>query len=349
VYYVTIPVDIQLRPGELDFEIYVNDSFLGKMNPLFAKAVFGYGGEVPSADGFAIRTEEQIKNISMVNTKDLLFVQERHLDFTGYTFEQSVVQDVFEGRYNGNGKNIIGVVIDGSNSNAAGLFGHNKGSVEGVTLAGPTEITGGAIVGGIAGVNDALGTISNCIVTGGGKDLDVVITGTGSVGGIAGLNLGAIENCIVIEEEDMGLVALDGESGKVGGIAGTNGAGGKIEGCSIDGLDTGLGIAGVNDGSIINCVIDGDPIDDEINDKQTEDTGLAAMTDGDKTDGAEQTDDSDDEWNAEEGPDEEIIDAGKDPDEEPDDPGDTEEGGDAAPEKETEGSSQSGLSAGDTE
>ena len=86
----------------------------------------------------------------------------------------------FSGHFDGGGHTISGIRICQDNKDYQGLFGYiENGEVKNVILA-DTRITGRVEVGGIAGVNDGFGDVSNCYFTsttitgknGNGDDLD---------------------------------------------------------------------------------------------------------------------------------------------------------------------------------
>ena len=148
----------------------------------------------------------------------------------------------FSGSLTGNGNMVggiaaqnVGTVSDCTNN--ASINCTNNGSVQ---AAGPA-------VGGIAGQNT--GTVSSCNNT-------ASVTVTGSYygrGGIVGANQNSILNCT-----NSGSVTSEGWS--IGGIAGNNGLGASISGCTSygnvqgtgkDGYNVG-GIAGMNGGTITN-------------------------------------------------------------------------------------------------
>lgn len=101
---------------------------------------------------------------------------------------------LFEGNYNGDGYNIIGLYINCPEQNV-GLFGQLAGTVENVSIIN-CNITG-AFIGGIAShgqntiINNYLHTpqIINCVVTG-------ILNGSGRCGGIADNMGGNIVNCV---------------------------------------------------------------------------------------------------------------------------------------------------------
>lgn len=74
----------------------------------------------------------------------------------------------------------------GTGKNIGGIAGSNSGAISSCTFAGTIE--GETNVGGIAGINEASGSIYNSAVSG-------TITGIHSTGGVAGRNLGQVMGC----------------------------------------------------------------------------------------------------------------------------------------------------------
>ena len=194
----------------------------------------------------------------------------------------------FKGSFDGNGFYITGLYCDGTNS-LGGLFGVLEGAeVKNVNLdfalvetrdyaglvaaklTGESSVSGcvayGSVIGkqtvlacvsgGIAGTVDETSSISDCCVYG-------AVTGanafSSNVGGIAGLNKGAIEKC-TFSGRAFGVTILF--SANVGGIAGTNN--GTLEGCLAQGSvgaesavvvseSNAGGIAGYSEGEISQC------------------------------------------------------------------------------------------------
>lgn len=154
----------------------------------------------------------------------------------------------------------------GTAGKIGGIAGINCGSIRGCTFTG--SISGAAIVGGIAGVNETTGQISTCTVQG-------VITAEHFTGGIAGQNLGSVIKCvnnssintsaaeITLDLESMNLENLNSTENisghtDTGGIAGFSS--GILSGCSNYGTigyqhmgyNVG-GIAGRQAGYLDNC------------------------------------------------------------------------------------------------
>ncbi|MGH3261701.1 MAG: beta strand repeat-containing protein, partial [Trebonia sp.] len=112
----------------------------------------------------------------------------------------------FTGTLNGLGHTIAGLTIQLPGSDDVGLFGFSSGAIQSVGLTG-AAVTGGAYsVGGLVGLNH--GAISNSYVTG------IVTASLNSTGGLAGRNYGTISG----SHMDGTVNAVD----NVGGLAGLN-------------------------------------------------------------------------------------------------------------------------------
>ncbi len=140
----------------------------------------------------------------------------------------------FAGTFDGNGKTITGLVVNKGARSDAGFIVLNYGTVKNLTLK-DAEITGTSTVGAVAVVNS--GTIENCHVTG-----ESVITGEigNQVGGVVSMNYATILACHVAKG-----CKVSGKN-QVGGIAGDNYK--EITGCyalcSLTGDDEVGGISG---------------------------------------------------------------------------------------------------------
>ena len=187
------------------------------------------GYTIESDGNYTVNNEKGLKNLAeLVNNgaTDINITLDTDLTLTGEWTPIGTYDNPYTGTFDGNGKTITGLTVTGSND-YTGLFGRigEDGTVKNVKLT-DVEVTGGNIVGGVAGQND--GTVENCSVDG-------TVTGTGltDTGGIVGINYGKISGC-----KAEGTVT---GSVNVGGIAG-NGApnydtgtgnliGSTIEGC----------------------------------------------------------------------------------------------------------------------
>lgn len=235
-----------------------NDVSCGKIIPHFAKGVNDW-----NPTSYAIRTPQQMRNISALTTTDpfypgtsgKVFIQELDLDFSntkssigGGSLTVSVVDDHFggtyNGKYNGKSKSISNVTINAS-GDFVGLFSQGAAAINDITLKS-SSITGGNYVGGIVGKNYGIyGDIKRPRVIGtdnaAGK---MIIKGATNVGGIAGINYAKItgntEMLAVTEvtvAEVSGWVDITGTGNSVGGIVGDNDAGGVIKTVLVNGVN----------------------------------------------------------------------------------------------------------------
>ena len=140
--------------------------------------------------------------------------------------------------------------------NVGGIAGNNAGTISGEENTG--DVSGNDNVGGITGNNGGTGIVedstNNGTVTGGG---------TGA-GGIAGRNDGTLK-------DDTNTAPVAGKD-DVGGIAGTNGTNGTVEGCTNSGNVTSTGDGGGKPGAIIgnNQNTNGDAVKDDYYQKTDE-------------------------------------------------------------------------------
>lgn len=196
------------------------------------------------------------------------------LDLSGSDF---TLVPIFGGTFHGNGHTISGFFFDkkgsksglfrtltesavvedltvegdlspqGSASQVGLLAGENYGIINRCTAQG--SVSGQQDIGGLIGLNGESGCIVSCTST-------TVVTGVTNAGGIAGQNLGTVENCINTGEIN---TQADQETPtNVGGIAGLSR--GAIQGCTNSGAvgyqHVGYnmgGIAGLQSGEISGC------------------------------------------------------------------------------------------------
>lgn len=121
----------------------------------------------------------------------------------------------YSGNFDGNGHTISGLKT--TNAAYAGLFGYVTGTVSNLTVTGEITYIGynTCYAGGIAGYN--IGAIENCIS-------ETNISGKATGGGISGTNEGSVTGCI-----NKGNIS--GSSGDIGGITGSA-KGGSISLCA---------------------------------------------------------------------------------------------------------------------
>lgn len=163
--------------------------------------------------------------------------------------------------------NVLGTVTPGgSQESIGGIAGSNSGKIQNCTFTG--DVSGGDMVGGLAGENTLTGILDGCTVYGS-------LHGSHFVGGLAGKNSGVIRGCInhaqintTSQENTVSLsdVTLENMLGSesattvtdIGGIAGSSS--GVIRSC-INRGEVGYqhmgynigGIAGTQSGYIVDC------------------------------------------------------------------------------------------------
>ncbi|MCL2068961.1 MAG: hypothetical protein FWH00_03590, partial [Oscillospiraceae bacterium] len=153
IWYVPLPAffDTASRSNPT-VAVLVNDVHLSGVNTLFAP-------------GFGIRTPAQMRNIGLMNsTSGITFNQERNLDFTGINLDDdgAVVTGTFNGIFNGNAHTISNVHINAPDTTPGpgiGLFAHNAGTINGVTLYSSSFAGQGShhvLQSAVAGINDGV-------------------------------------------------------------------------------------------------------------------------------------------------------------------------------------------------
>ncbi len=160
----------------------------------------------------------------------------------------------FNGTFDGNGHTISGLWFNTPYGSYRGLFGQTdspatiKNLIVAVDTDNVTPLNAGAHSGALIGQN--YGLITNCAVKPMTGTTGTLMSSTTSynIGGLAGVNLGTIENCYVIGN-------VYGQT-TVGGIAGRNM--GNIENCYVAGEVSGEGypigmLAGINDSGTIEA------------------------------------------------------------------------------------------------
>ena len=137
--------------------------------------------------------EKGLKNLAkLVNEEgktDIDITLTGNITLTGEWTPIGTESQPYTGTFDGGNHTITGLTVDLPNKNYVGLIGRlgSGGKVQDVTLT-EVNVTGGMLVGGIAGQND--GTVENCSVNG-------TVTGKGATdtGGIVGANYGTISGC----------------------------------------------------------------------------------------------------------------------------------------------------------
>lgn len=240
----TFVLPTEITPVSLYFDGNNVESY--KIIPHVAKGATLFG-----LSEYSIRTPQQMKNLSALTTSDPFYIlgtsgkvfrQERDLDFSkttigGGTLNGSVVDDQFggtyEGKYNGVAKSISNVTINAPGTDNVGLFSVVASAINDITLTS-SSITGGNNVGGIVGTNYGMnGAINRPRVIGTNSSTGkVIIKGSGTVGGIAGINNAAITgNTAIVAMTEVtvaevsGWVDIIGTGDFVGGIVGNNNSG----------------------------------------------------------------------------------------------------------------------------
>ncbi|MDR3355281.1 MAG: InlB B-repeat-containing protein [Synergistaceae bacterium] len=201
------------------------------------------------------------------------------IDLDGNEWTPIGSSEPFKGGFDGGRFPIYNMRISNpENKNAAGLFGYlDGGSISNVRLLS-VNVMGGTNVGGLVGrVANTDSNVSNCEVRG-------RVSGNSSVGGLAGYNMGTIENSLAVVEVKVnssgsagGFVGnnsgsilncvsagdVEGET-PVGGLVGQNSSGAdslKIENCASFGRVTGVkyvgGLVGSNTNKIVGCFAGG--------------------------------------------------------------------------------------------
>ncbi len=248
------------------------------------------GGTGTEADPFLISTAEQLAYFSQrVNSgityagKYIQLTQDILLNemTSGGTFVSATPRAFtnigsgsgksFQGHFDGDGKEVIGLYINNASwTRYGGLFSYAAaGSViQNVSISG--VVNGGYYTGGVAGYTNGLitGCAISCTVTGGethaggvagaaGANSEIsncavsgTVHGRSYVGGVAGQTEGVITGCIVS-------CTVTGVDFYIGGIAGYANTGSEVSNSSASGTVSGRsyigGVAGYTDGVITVC------------------------------------------------------------------------------------------------
>ena len=157
----------------------------------------------------------------------------------------------FTGVFDGNECVIRNVDVNMPGSNRVGLFGCLGANSQIKNLGvEDTSILGDLYVGGLVGLNQYHGTLSNCYSTGTVSGTSNYVGGISNhVGGLVGYNHGTISNCYS--------TATVTGSWAVGGLVASNSTRGTVTNCYSTGSVTGGssvgGLVGVNWETISNC------------------------------------------------------------------------------------------------
>ena len=173
------------------------------------------------------------------------------LDLSAYSSGEGWVpigndSNQFKGSFDGGGHKISNLTISRSGSEDQGLFGviGAGGTVKNLGVVN-AEIEGKNYVGGVAGNVYDGGSVQYCYSTG-------VVSGIGSVGGVAGYVEGTIENCYSTG-------SISGTVSSVGGVVGSAIGGSTVENCYSTGAVSGIGdyvggVVGYVNGIVVkNC------------------------------------------------------------------------------------------------
>ncbi|MDR2633276.1 MAG: hypothetical protein LBC51_06590 [Treponema sp.] len=211
------------------------------------------------------------------NRLDGHYVLEADIDLSGYTNWEPIGQfealseaesetpnpaKVFSGTFDGNGHTISNITINQPQLYVGvGLFGVNFGSIRNLTVKN-VDVTGYYLAGGVVGMQG--GTLENITLNG-----TNTIRGSQGIGGIVGVNFGAISNCAaranIVVSNDPAYPLQSPYNGNSGGILLGGMEGGSIANCIVNGGSVtaasvadcwGLGgLAGnvYNGPSVINC------------------------------------------------------------------------------------------------
>ena len=242
--------------------------------PFTAKVHMAYGsGSGTKNNPYIISCNRHFENMGINTDADTYFTITKYLKLEGNVIEDFYgiieIKDLVVISWTPEDKQKMGIIINNSgtirnlqvnvnyNFNLTGLWGHTVGGIVcnnedsgliencSVTMIRASKLNHTTTVGGIAGINN--GTINNCYAT-----VDVITGGT--FGGIAGINYGTITDSCGMGDIVQKVETYEGcyELSYVGGIAGVNGAGGEISNC----------VGGTRDDSYLYVIIDVANVDD---------------------------------------------------------------------------------------
>jgi uncharacterized repeat protein (TIGR02543 family) len=159
----------------------------------------------------------------------------------------------FTGSFDGNDQTISNLAINVTTNANQGLFSEigTSGTVRNLTLYN-CDVRANGNVGGVAGLNS--GTVQNCVISGTVRGSYNGMLGFVGVGGIVGENRGIVESC-----DFTGNVIDAGGPGKssVGGAVGFNNNNAVVRDCSVSGIVTGTDyVGGVAGGNNHNSVVE---------------------------------------------------------------------------------------------
>lgn len=217
-------------------------------------------GDGTEQDPYLINSVKHFENIKYNMQKGVYYKLGCDLDFSNKSYEiVGNENDIFNANFDGNGHTIKNVTINSVIRDYVGLFGYvgKDAKVKDLTVENINS-NNGYFVGGIAGYN--LGIIENCTTSGSLGTNYSSLSLSAYNGGIVGYNAGTIIHCT----SDVIVVAVSVRGDKstyAGGIAGINTKDGKIEYCINNGQignnnnasQYAGGIVGENNGQISYC------------------------------------------------------------------------------------------------
>lgn len=162
------------------------------------------GGDGTDLNPYRVATKQQLQIVS--DCLSCHYKQVADITFSGELFTP-IGTSAFTGSFDGNGYTIKGLKITYSLGDQVGLFAHNAGVLQNITLLNVDISTTRDRVGAIAGYNSATGIVENCKVEMG------QVKGNTSVGGLVGLNEGVIR-------WGYSMVSVNAANSYAGGIAG---------------------------------------------------------------------------------------------------------------------------------
>ncbi len=221
---------------------------------VFATGTYDGGDGLTAPTAFQINTPVQMDEIGQ-HSEDWgsYFILTADINLVGYTGTafhiiapdtnsgQSGFQGTkFTGSFDGNGHTISNFTYTSTQTDYIGLFGwvDFAGEIKNLGMTNVNVDAGGMgwYVGGLVGVVNWSGTVSNCYAAG-------AVTGGSYVGGLMGRNYGTVSNCYATDN-------VTGTNNYVGGLVGYNQLG-TVSNCyatgSISGTSYVGGLVGKND------------------------------------------------------------------------------------------------------
>lgn len=187
-------------------------------------------GDGTENNPYIINSYKHFENMKYNMQKDVYYKLDVDLDYGNRTYEIVGNENgYFNANFDGNGHSIKNITINSVTKDYVGLFGYvGKDSTIKNVIVENINSSNGYYVGGIAGYN--LGNIENCKTSGNLGTNYSSLSLTAYNGGIVGYNAGTIANCT--SNVEVLTVSVRGDkSTYAGGIAGFNTKDGKIEHC----------------------------------------------------------------------------------------------------------------------